>query len=38
MVNQSENKNDEEIEIYSEDDPNMPDYMKELSKLVNQKK
>ena len=29
---------DGELEIYSEDDPDMPDYMKELSELVNQKK
>ena len=46
LVNQTENKNntdnekyiDGELEIYSEDDPNMPDYMKELSELVKQKK
>lgn len=29
---------DGELEIYSEDDPDMPDYMKELSELINQKK
>ena len=48
LVNHTENQKkdntdnekytDGELEIYSEDDPNMPDYMKELSELVKQKK
>jgi len=48
MINQTKNQKkdntvnekytDGELEIYSEDDPNIPDYMKELSELVKQKK
>ena len=37
-INQNQKKDDGELEIYSENDPNMPDYMKELSELVKQKK